>query len=369
MIEYFFPWFIALLASYFYILYIYIHFSYKPDFLNNLVSLIAIYFIFIHILLFLLLLSLEVELHEIILPIMLLTLNGPFLLISILISLSTGFAYFYKRVSKKDLSDLGQKIEKKIKKNRSKLRKDVYRKINHVLIFVVLLSVWSLGVYIAKLYSGTTEGMIPEENNMLLLYFKILFKPNSIKQVLFNFGWFYYALFFFFYTLCLFILTNEFTRKSKNISFPFNIFSKFYLTEEEKRSYGTYLYFTIGHMFASFTCPPMVFFAILGMSSISDLMTSQIGIRFGKRHISWNQNKTWEGTIAGTIVSFIICSFFMGFYWSLIFSFVFLVFDVITNKPLNLSDNLLIPIGSSLVYLIIRFIFSFNYYSIILAWI
>ena len=368
MMEYFYPWFFTLLASYFYILYIYIHFSYKPDFLNNIVSFSAMYSIFLHILLFLLLLSLEEELHEIILPIMLLTLNGPFLCISILILLSTGFAYFYKRISKKDLSDMGKKIEKKIK-NRSKVRRDVYRKINHVLIFVVLLSVWSLGVYIVKSYTGTTEGMIPEENNMLLLYFKILIKPNSIKQVLFNFGWFYYALFFFFYTICLFILANEFTRKSKNLSFPFNIFSKFYLTEEEKKSYGTYLYFTIGHMFAAFLCPPMVFFAILGMSSISDLMTSQIGIRFGKRHISWNQNKTWEGTIAGTIVSFIICSFFMGFYWSLIFSFVFLVFDVITNKPLNLSDNLLIPIGSSLVYVIIRFIFNFNYYSIILAWI
>jgi dolichol kinase len=111
----------------------------------------------------------------------------------------------------------------------------------------------------------------------------------------------------------------------------------------------------------------MVFLSILGMSSISDLMTSQIGIRYGKRHISWNKNKTWEGTIAGTVVSFIICSLFMGFYWALIFSFVFLIFDVITNKPLNLADNLLIPIGSSLIYVIIRFIFNFDYYLIILT--
>lgn len=368
MIEYFFPWFFTLLASYFYILYLYIHFFYKPDFVNNLVSFSAIYSIFIHVLLFLLILSLEEELHEIILPIMLLSLTTPFLVIVVLISLSTGLAHFYKRISKKDFSGLREKIEKKLKK-RSKVRNDIYRKINHVLIFIALLIVWYIGVYLAKSYTGSTEGMIPEENNMLLLYFKILFKPNSISQVLFNFGWFYYALFFFFYMICLFILTNEITRKSKNFSFPFLLFPKLYLTEEEKRSYGTYLYFMIGHLFASFTCPPMVFFSILGMSSISDLMTSQIGIRFGKKHISWNKNKTWEGTAAGTVISFIICTFFMGFYWSLIFSFVFLIFDVVTNKPLNLSDNLLIPIGSSLVYLMIRFFFSFNYYSIIIEWI
>ena len=113
----------------------------------------------------------------------------------------------------------------------------------------------------------------------------------------------------------------------------------------EREKYGTYLYFTIGQMFSAFISPPMVFLAILGMSSISDSMTSQIGIRYGKHHILWNEKKTWEGTIAGIITTFIISFLFVGMLWALIFTVLFLLFDIFTNKPINISDNLLIPIG------------------------
>jgi len=147
--------------------------------------------------------------------------------------------------------------------------------------------------------------------------------------------------------------------------------SKLLLSEDEKRGYGTYLYFAIGQMFAAFLCPPMVFFAILGMSSIGDLMASQVGIRHGKRHISWNQKKTWEGTIAATISCFFICLFFIGIIWGVIFSIAFLLFDLFTGKGfrnVNLSDNLLIPIGCALLYLFIRFFFNLDYYTMILIW-
>ncbi|MFX1411091.1 MAG: hypothetical protein ACFFA6_12120, partial [Promethearchaeota archaeon] len=160
----------------------------------------------------------DVELHEIILPIWLLTLGIPLILIIIIVFVSTGLAYFYKKILKKDNINLEQRIEQKLK-NKSKIKKDVYRKINHILIFIGLLIIWVIGVEIVKSYTGTTLGMIPEENNMLLVYFKVLSKPDSIKEVLFLFGWFYYLLFFFFYTFCLFMLTNEFTRKSKYLSF------------------------------------------------------------------------------------------------------------------------------------------------------
>ena len=90
-------------------------------------------------------------------------------------------------------------------------------------------------------------------------------------------------------------------------------------------------------MFAAFVCPPMVYLAILGISSISDLMTSQIGIRMGKKHIDWNKNKTWEGTIAGTITTFIISLFFIGLYWSLIFSIIFSSYEFTDIK--SAPDN------------------------------
>ncbi|MFX0106479.1 MAG: hypothetical protein ACFE75_13465, partial [Candidatus Hodarchaeota archaeon] len=85
-------------------------------------------------------------------------------------------------------------------------------------------------------------------------------------------------------------------------------------------------------------------------------------------NILWNKKKTWEGTIAGMITTFIICLFFVGIYLSGMFSLVFLIFDIFTNKPIRLSDNLLIPIGCSLTYIFLRYFFNFKYYSIILSW-
>ena len=122
-------------------------------------------------------------------------------------------------------------------------------------------------------------------------------------------------------------------------------------------------------MFAALVFPPMVFFMILGTASISDLMTSQIGIRFGKSHIKWNQNKTWEGTIAGTLVTLVIGFLFVGIIWSLIFTLVFLLIDIFTVKPIDMSDNLLIPISFGLIYLFIRFFLNLDYYTIIIFWI
>jgi dolichol kinase len=310
----------------------------------------------------------EVGLQPFFVPLWLLLLGIPMLFPSILILISTLVIFVYKNIMKRDLSEIGNKLESK-RRGWKKAKKDSLRKINHIFIFIGLLVVWYVGLYVVYLITDSSSGMIPEENNMLLQYLKLINEPGSIIEVLFSFGWFYYLLFFFFYLLCMFMLANEFTRKSKHVSFPFNFFTKLYLTEKEQDNYGTYLFFAIGQMFAAFISPPMIFFAILGIGSISDLITSQIGIRYGKKHISWNNKKTWEGTIAGTIISFVICFLFIGIFWSLIFSILYMIFDIFTNKPIKLSDNLMIPIGCSIVYIFVRFFFNLDYYTILLSWI
>ena len=300
-------------------------------------------------------------------------LNIPILVVGFLILVSTGLArWFRKRYNSKVkfLEELEKRTINKIEAM-SKARIDALRKINHVLIFIGLFVVWFISLSIVVNFSGSWIGMIPSENNMLLNYIQLIANSASISEILFGFGWFYYILFYFFYVFCFIMLANEFTRKNPQYIFPFNYMTRLLLSEDERREYGTYLYFAIGQMFAAFLCPPMVFFAILGMSSIGDLMASQVGIRFGKTRISWNQKKTWEGTIAATISCFIICFFFIGVIWGAIFSVVFMVFDVFTGKGfrnINLSDNLLIPIGCALAYLIIRFTLNLDYYTIILAW-
>jgi dolichol kinase len=190
-----------------------------------------------------------------------------------------------------------------------------------------------------------------------------------MNAVLFELGWFYYLLFFFFYSFTLFMLSMEYTRKTKNFTFPFNFICSIYLCDDEEEGYGAYLYFTLGQMFASFLCPPMVYFAILGISSIADLMTSQIGIRYGKRKIKINESKTLEGTFAGCITCFIICFLFIGLIWAIIFTLVFFIIDILTKKPINVSDNLLIPIVCAIMYVIIRYFFNLDYFTFILVWI
>lgn len=366
--EYFYIWFIVIVLSYFLILLSFIQLSYRADILNNITTFFSLFMLVIHIVLFLLLMNQEPVLQVVIIPLWVLTLSIPIILSALLILISTLVVCGYKKLIKGDLTHIRQKLIEK-KNVWSKAKKDSLRKLNHVLIFIGLLVVWYVGLYIVQTYTGTSSGMIPEENNMLLLYIRLITEPDSINEVLFSLGWFYYLLFFFFYVLSIFILINEFARKSERLSFPFTFFTKIYLTNKEHENYGTYLFFAVGQMFAAFISPPMVFFAILGISSISDLMASQIGIRFGKNYIKWNKNKTWEGTLAGTITTFLLCNFFIGVFWSLIFAVAFLIFDIFTNKPINISDNLLIPIGCGLIYIVVRFFFNLDYYTILLFWI
>jgi len=304
--------------------------------------------------------------HDIYLPLWIGALGIPLLFIGGAVLISTVLVYIYRLIyGSKEYTKLEERMAKRLEEM-SKTRRDTYRKISHVLIFIGLFVIWMIAYYHVMHSEKTWVGMIPEDNNMLAMYYRLINEPDAMREVLFNQGWFYFLIFFFFYGLCMFLLVNELTRKTKKISFPFNLFPKLVMTEEEKESYGTYLYFAIGQMFAAFLCPPMVFFAILGMAGIGDLMTSQIGIRYGKHHIKWNDNKTWEGNIAGTITSFAICFFFLGIIWALIFAIAFMAIDLFTDKPINLSDNLLIPIGCALLYVFIRFYYDLNYFTIIM---
>jgi len=344
------------------------HFSYKGEVLNNILGFSALFLTFFVIVIVVMLMFQDTNLYSSTIPIFSLSFGLPLLIIGAVILISSILLLLFKKFFKnRDLSKFWKLMEEKSNK-RSKLRGDTYRKIPHVLIFIGLLFIWYVGVIIVKDLLGSISGMIPDDNNMFLLFITIITEPDRISAVLFSLGWFYYLLFFFFYGFCFIMLANEFTRKVRRLGFPFNFLCKILLCEEEKRSYGTYLFFAIGQMVAALLTPPMVFLTILGMSSLADLATSQVGIRYGKNKIRWNKDKSWQGSIAGIIACFIICTLFIGIYWALIFTCAFFIFDVLTNKPFNISDNLLIPFGSSLIFLFIRFFFNFDYYTIILTW-
>jgi len=347
------------------------YFSLKSDIINNFIGLGAMFFVFVNVLVLLMLMIQDKDIRVFLLPLFTYTLVLPIVLIVISIVFSAAILKFYNYITKdKDIIKLNERIEERIK-GRSRLRVDIYRKISHVLIFIGVLVLWYISYSMTKAYNEENDikeeiKHDPDNTNMLYSYFRLLTKPNSIENVMLSMQWLYYVIFFVFYILCLVMIANEFTRKSKHLAFPLNLIPNLIISEQEKRSYGTYLYFCIGNMFAAFICPPMVFFAILGMSSIGDLMTSQIGIRYGKHHISWNRDKTWEGSLAGVITSFIICFIFIGPLYSVILTGVFLIVDIITNKPLKSTDNLLIPIGTAITFVLVRFYTDIDYFSILL---
>ena len=373
-ISIFYIWFGILTISYFVILFGFLYFSYKSDILNNILSVGALFFVFINVLLFLILMVQDEDLHQETLPLFTFTLLLPIVLVGATILISTALVGLFRLTAKeKDISKFENRMENKLKEL-SKIKKDIMRKINHVLIFIGLVGVWYISYDTVRGYAKNDDNnknikIDPDTTNMLYLYFRILTKPKSIENIMLSLQWFYYVLFFFFYIFCIIMLVNELTRKTRYLAFPFNILPILIMSDEEKQSYCTYLYFSIGQMFAAFLCPPMVFFAILGMSSIGDLMTSQIGIRYGKRHISWNTNKTYEGTIAGTITCFIICVIFIGPFYGLLLAGAFMIFDMITSEPIKLSDNLLIPIGCAIIYVIVRYALDVDYFSVILQFI
>ena len=370
-LTFFYIWFLILVISYFIIFFGYMYFSLKSDIINNFIGLGAMFFVFVNVLVLLMLMIQDKDIRVYLLPLFTYTLVLPIVLIIIAIIFSAAILKFYNYITKdKDIIKLNERIEERIK-GRSRLREDIYRKISHVLIFIGLLVLWYISYSMTKAYNEENDikeeiKHDPDTTNMLYSYLRLLTKPNSIENVMLSMQWLYYVIFFVFYILCLVMIANEFTRKSKHLAFPLNSLPNLIISEQEKRSYGTYLYFCIGNMFAAFICPPMVFFAILGMSSIGDLMTSQIGIRYGKHHISWNRDKTWEGSLAGVITSFIICFIFIGPLYSVILTVVFLIVDIITNKPFKSTDNLLIPIGTAITFVLVRFYTDIDYFSILL---
>ncbi|HEY0088191.1 MAG TPA: hypothetical protein VGB37_05070, partial [Candidatus Lokiarchaeia archaeon] len=185
------------------------HFSEKKDLLNNIVGFGALFFVFFHVLMFLLLMFQNEKVRNILLPQFLISTYLPLLLIGISVLISTIFFFLFKISKKsKDNSKFGDHIITKLQ-SFSETRKDLFRKIWHVFIFIGLFVLWYLSYdFVRTQMSKNKKPKIePKTTNMLYLYLRILTTSNSIKNVLYSLEWFYYVIFFFFYAFSLIMLT------------------------------------------------------------------------------------------------------------------------------------------------------------------
>ena len=101
----------------------------------------------------------------------------PMVLVGALMITSTIIVSISKEKTKNDFSKLNIKLQEK-RKLWSKAKKDTLRKINHILIFIGLLIVWYIGLYLVLFFTGSSSGMIPPDNNMILLYIRIFSNYN-----------------------------------------------------------------------------------------------------------------------------------------------------------------------------------------------
>ncbi|MHA1869307.1 MAG: hypothetical protein ACTSXF_00025, partial [Promethearchaeota archaeon] len=139
-------------------------------------------------------------------------------------------------------------------------------------------------------------------------------------------------------------LIFEAVRHSKVLYFPTNLLLVRFLRKEEVDSFASYFYFFVAMSVVSIFLPPLEVLAIVGVFALGDPAASQIGMRFGKRHILINKKKTWEGAIAGFLGSFIAVWIFLGPIYGILSALLVLFIDIFTEEVIHISDNLLAPI-------------------------
>ncbi|MHA1672498.1 MAG: hypothetical protein ACTSYI_02635 [Promethearchaeota archaeon] len=227
---------------------------------------------------------------------------------------------------------------------------DLKRKFYHLFVFLLIFGFLYLGYLFiysqsaqsgdAQLYSELLDLYWGSTNG--LYYVNIIFARHSLPlaQTL---------TFLFMYGAMLVLLVIDLTRLSHNIHFIMQKESQSIMRYKELDTLGAYTHFAVSYLFASMVLPPMLFLASLCLASFADPTASIVGIKMGKRRYSWN-SKSLEGTIAGSIMAFITMFWFVGGIYALTGALLFALVDIITPEPIELSDNLVMPVLITFVF-------------------
>ena len=98
--------------------------------------------------------------------------------------------------------------------------------------------------------------------------------------------------------------------------------------------------------------PSIFTFAIFGVLAFGDTAASIIGMKFGKQGINHNK-KSWEGVVAGYIFSYLVVYLFLGPFFAVVAAIIEIIIDIFTPKPIKVSDNLLIPLVLTGVFIVL----------------
>jgi dolichol kinase len=234
------------------------------------------------------------------------------------------------------------------------LMEDMKRKGAHVAFFIILWLVIFIAIPIGILVEPSLLGdqfKIWEFNGNissdLFLYYNFLINPSTINQ----FGFIHLILIVGFIFSAYGFIMFETIRHSKVFYFPTTSWFTRYLKTEEHEHIASYCYFFLAAPFAAFILPPLYSIAILGVTTIGDLLASQIGMRFGRSKIRINPHKSKAGRLAGTLGSLVITTIFIGPFFGIAAAFIFYLTDTLTETPIHVSDNLANPTLITLLFM------------------
>lgn len=255
-------------------------------------------------------------------------------------------------------------LDKKMQEDniRNPIMEDTKRKLFHIIFYLLLwvgIYIMSYQIILFEPWFGQPEnyelrvwGYNRENPTEFFYYFRLLAGNATFIE---NPG--IAVLFLFIFVIGGFVsITLEAIRYSKVFYFPTNQFIIFLLRKKEINSIASHFYMFLAFSFSSFILPPLLAITVMGVVFIGDAAASQFGMRWGKIKIKINPKKSWIGTIAGAIVSFLVSVFFIGVIYGIITAVVFAFIDIFTEKPINISDNLSVPIVLTAVYIFLNLI-------------
>jgi dolichol kinase len=222
----------------------------------------------------------------------------------------------------------------------TKIKRDLSRKFTHILFFICMFVAFRITVAV-MIHMGIFPGT-PEE--VASLVWEV--RPEIILwpwQWYGNIGIFHMVMMFIFLVTHEVMFQIEVFRKSTKWFGPLSLAATKLLKPKEINSIASFTPFMTGLLFASMFLPPYPVFALIYLMVVADTAASQYGMRKGRKRIPWNPSKSLGGTVAGYIASF-GCILFVGPAWGIIGAFVFVFTDLITEKPIDIADNLLIPV-------------------------
>ena len=111
--------------------------------------------------------------------------------------------------------------------------------------------------------------------------------------------------------------------------------------------------FTSGIILSLLIFPPTIAYTSIAILTLGDSFASIFGKIFGKTPLSFNRNKTLEGTFCGFICAFLGSILFVTPMKALVAASVGMLAEAI---PLPIDDNLVIPLSTGIALIVFSFL-------------